>query len=215
MRAPLRVLAASLLSCSMLAGGADAQTYWGQGTAAATTGDCDPAIARHQDQLTRSAIDAATLLAAGSYNSMPSGGFYGMSCLDRLLSNGLNSIFEPPNLDSILAGIVNGICSFASNEVQSVTGNMLSGGNYSSLPIGQIIPGVNLGSLNGGLQVQPTTGASGGFISVNGGSPVSGNLAGYWGGQPYAVPGYGSLLTGGSTGGAASSSGWFSSLLGN
>lgn len=174
---------------------AHATAYWGQGNAAATTGDCDSAIQTRQDAMSRATADSYTALASSAYTAMPSGGFTTSSCLDNLLNNGLNVLFSPPNLDSILSSISNGVCSYATSLIQSAA-STLSQSVSSSLPVGDIVPGVNLGSLSGGFQISPDIGdnTTGSLINVSGSVPVVGNLAGYWGGTPTQPAAYGDLF---------------------
>ncbi len=180
------------LSLGSLPHPAHAQT-WGQGDAAPTTGDCDPGVQQHEDALARQATDAYTQLASSLYTPMPASGFDGVSCLGNLMSGNLNLIFNPPSISSILSSLMNGVCSYVTNlateQISSIT-QSVSGLAGSQLPIGDIIPGVNLGSDIGGVSMQPS--GSGGF-SVNG-APVTGNLAGFWGDTTPTVNSYGALF---------------------
>ena len=184
-----------------------AQTYWGSGASAPTTGDCDPAVQQRQSDQARSLVSSYAQLASTLYTPMPSSGFFGASCLSNLMSNGLNVIFSPPDINQIITNIENGLCQYAKSFVQQQVGSVMQSFS-SSIPGGDIIPGVNLGSALGGFSVGP--GGSGG-ISVNN-QPVTGNLAGFWGSAPGYTTSYGSLFSGGSSS-ASGSGGWFSGLF--
>lgn len=190
-RRGLRSLLLGAVLCAPAA--AHAEAYWGQGSAAAVTGDCDAAIQARQDALSRATVNAYTALAESSYTPMPAGGFSGISCLDNLLNSGISGIFNPPDLSSILSGIEDGICNFATSLVRNAVAP-LSTSLSSGLPLGQIVPGVDLGSLDGGFQISPSIGGSSSLVNVSGTSPVVGNLAGYWGGTPSDPASYGSLF---------------------
>jgi hypothetical protein len=184
---------------------AHAQT-WGSGASAPTSGDCDPAVQTQQDQAARTAMSNYANLASNLYKPMASN-FETSSCLNNLMNSGINIIFNPPSIDSILSGILNGLCQYAKGLVQQQLGSLTSSLS-GSIPMGSIIPGVNLGGLNSGFSIG--SGGSGG-ISVNG-QPVTGNLAGYWGSSLGSTSSYGSLF--GSSGQPATGSGgWFSGIF--
>ena len=226
-------VAAALLMAAPSAG--HAQTYWGQtssGTAGTATpqATCDAAVQQRMDGQQRYMVDSFSSLARQMYPDMPPGGFTGMSCLDRLLSSSLNILFSPPSLGDILAMIVNGLCQFATSFAQQEVSS-LSQSISASVPLGQVIPGVNLGSLGFGATMSPTIGggSGSGLVNVNGSGLSSGSYGGglvsvggssssqYWGGA-YGTQQYGSMFGPGSYGGfsqsATGSGGWFSSFFG-
>jgi hypothetical protein len=194
-------------------GSAQAQSYWGSGNSAPVTGDCDAGVQQHEDQMARSVADAYTALGQSAYQVMPSGGYSSASCLSNLLNGNLDIIFNPPSLSEVLASLVNGVCNYvttlATGEVESVVG----AGASEALPSGEIYPGVNLGSDLGGISLSPQYGGTTSGINVNGQSPQSGNLAGYWGGSQESGD-YGSLFGAGQSK-ATGGGGWFSNALGN
>lgn len=217
-----KALIAATLALALHAAPAAAQSYWGQGSSDPTSGDCNPDIQQRQEDLTRQAIDQYTQMASTVYTPMPDGGFTGVSCLDRLLNSSFDFMFNPPSIEALLAMLANNVCQFATNLVREATSSALQ--SFSgAIPLGQIIPGISLGSLSGGMRIQPNIGGSGGggplniMMSGSGGSEVR-NYAGYWGGSPYAMPEYGSMFgTSGYSGfsGAApatGSGGWFSGI---
>lgn len=219
MRRIARIGAAAALAVVLgsFAGAGQADAAWGAGSAAATTGDCDPGVQRHQDQLTRAGIDNYTALAGNLYTPMPEGGFSGMSCLDRLMNSGINGIFNIPSIEDILNQIANGLCAYGMNLVQQ-TMSSLSQSVSQSIPLGEVIPGVNLGSIGGGFSVAPTMyNSSGNLVNVSAnGSGVRQvqNLAGRWGGTPYAVGSYGTLYghEAAQASPASGSGGWFGGI---
>lgn len=180
----LRTLgAAALLASAFHAAPAAAQTsYWGSGTATAAAAgspegkDCDDEVARRQDMLREQKINDAVELAKSNYeNPMASiGGFAKGSCLDRLMNPSLDGMFSPPNLSAILAMLEGFVCSQASNLMAQATAP-LNRAIYQSLPIGEVIPGVNLGSLSGGMGVRVNQGGAAGR-----GSYVNTNLSQVW-----------------------------------
>lgn len=189
--------------------------YWGQGNAAPATGDCNPAVQARQDAQARAIVDSYAALASASYTPMPAGGFAASSCLNRLMSSDINILFNPPSLSSILQTLENGVCQFATSLVTGAVSS-LSQNVSGSLPLGDLIPGVNLGGLAGGVSFNPQVGTntSGNPININGNSGVSGNLAGYWGSAPSPANSYGNLF-GSGTSSATGSNGWFSGFFGN
>lgn len=199
---------------------AEAQSYWGSGASAPTTGDCDTGIQRHQDETARLIVDNYQALAYDQYEPMPTGGFSGVSCLDRLLNSSLDILFTSPSFDGLLSSIVNNLCSFATSMVRNAASS-LSQSAMSSLPLGELVPGVNLGRLTGGGMIRPNIGgsSSGGPLNImTRTSGQVGNLAGYWGGgnNRYSAGTYGALFgegdyfpaTGGSSR-ATGAGGWF------
>jgi hypothetical protein len=94
--------------------------------------------------------------------------FMHMSCIDRMLNGGLNMIFTPPNLSSILAMLEQAVCQKATqmfsqlmqpvtqslSQVTSMGGKSFGGGGF--------FPGLSLASLGGGIN----TNAGGGGMSV-------------------------------------------------
>lgn len=189
-------LIALVLALALHAAPASA-AYWGQDNPNPTTGDCDPIIEKRQEDLTRQSIDQYSQMASTLYTPMPAGGFTGVSCLDRLLSSSLDFMFNPPSIEAILAMLANNACQFATSLVRQATSSLMQ--NFSgAIPLGQIIPGVSLGSLNGGMRIQPNIGGSGGgplnLSMAGGGAGLPRNYAGYWGGSPYAMPSYGSMF---------------------
>lgn len=161
---------------------AQATGFWGSGTATATAAsagegnDCDEEVSRRQDQLREQVVNDAVELAKANYESPLSGlgGFAQGSCLDRLLNPSLDGIFSPPNLSAILSMLEGFICSRASSMLAEAT-QPLSRSLQAALPIGEVIPGVNLGSLSGGIGVRVNQGGS-----ARTGSYVNTNLSQTW-----------------------------------
>lgn len=150
--------------------------YWGAGQKG--SGDCDPTVAKHQDTLRRSAISDWQTLASRTYSTLPSTGFTGISCIDSLLNSSLN-IFGNSSLDDLLAKIEQGVCNALGSVVAMGANMLMSPVNQAlngALPIGQIIPGVDLGSLSSGVLMSPNIGgaATPGGLSFG----VSGNASG-------------------------------------
>lgn len=192
---------------------------WGQGASAPVSGDCDPVVQRRQDDMARSYASRYTELAGNMYTPMLPSGFTGVSCIDRLMNSSFDIFLGGGNLnlDQILAQIVGGACQLATSFIQDTVSNLA----YSSqgLNLGEVIPGVSLGSV-GGFSMRPNIGGSTTGSPVNiissGSGFQSGNLSGYWGGSPgYDVPSYGSIM--GPSGAyrpqsAGGSGGWLSGI---
>ena len=186
---------------------ATASNSWGSGsaTAAATgtaearatnaNGYCDDQVAQEQATARAKDISDRTLLARELYSDMPNGGFFEAGCLSNLLNSGINILFQPPNFAALRDRLINAACSRAQSYVaqgrqmliQRAT-SMISG-STGQLPLGNIIPGVNLGSLGAGVSFQPA--GSGGlstnvgdvFARANGGFGVQDYLNGRSGGS--------------------------------
>ncbi len=167
------------LALSGISGVARAQFYttpapassgaaWGTGSATAALGSgsrtandngyCDDQIAQAQAVARQQEIEDRTLLARELYSDMPSGGFFGAACMSNLFSQGLSILFQPPNFaalrDQLLNAACNAVSSYVSQARQATIGratSMISNTANGSLPLGNIIPGVNLGSLGGGV----------------------------------------------------------------
>jgi hypothetical protein len=157
-----------------------------------STGDCDPAVYQMQSNLVKQLVDDRTAYAYGNYSTLPAGqGFGTLSCIENLFNGSLDIIFNPPSLAQLLNMLINVACNKLMTQITQIEsmsgiGKALGG----SLPIGQIIPGVNMGSLNGGIQVingngpgvLPTLMGQGGN-----GSMVTTNLAAQWQNQQYQM----------------------------
>ena len=125
-------------------------------------GDCSPVVQQQQQTLQQQTINSNLNLASNFYTPMPST-FSNMSCLDKLLSGGLDIIFQPPNLSAIISAIENAVCAKAQDLVNQAKAPIVaaissatSSVSGSGSALGDIIPGVNIGSLTGGLSITQT-----------------------------------------------------------
>ncbi len=115
-------------------------------TAALADDSCVAGVQTALDQQRQSYIAAQTSLASQGYSKRP-GSFATTTCLDTLMqTGGLDILFKPPSLDSILGMVKNLACKQASQIFDRLTGGGLS--NLGSLLPGEISSGINLG---GGL----------------------------------------------------------------
>ena len=183
------------------------------------SGDCSPTVQQQQQANQIAQIDGATAIAKQFYDVLPPGSFNKLSCLDNLFnSGGLNLIFNPPSLTQVINMLKQAVCNVVNAEVQKVMqplSQMLS--SSGSLPLGQVIPGLNLGSLGMGISVSPSFGNSNGsLINTN----INSVLSRPFGFNPAASPSlFGNSNAGGSSGPAITNSviggGDTSSLFGN
>jgi hypothetical protein len=148
---------------------------------------------------------SAAGLGSGSSSLFGGSSFGQLSCLQRLLNSGLNIVFAPPSLDSLLNALEQAVCNEVNSLFQQVTQPItsamynatsgLSGGGGLSNIGGGFLPGFNLGSMGGGLNVG--TGGSGLNVGI---SALQGNTSWFstnnTGSQ---VTGYGSLFGRGNT----------------
>jgi hypothetical protein len=145
-------------------------TGWGSGSATANLlgspeprnanadGYCNDEVARAEMAAKMKEIDDRVALAKEIYSPMPAGGFFENSCLGRLF--GMDVLFSPPDFrrlqDSVIQAVCNVALRYASQARQegyaqftnALRQNGVSGGG---LPLGNIIPGVNLNSYAGGV----------------------------------------------------------------
>lgn len=151
---------------------------WGTGAATASLGSssrtthdngyCDDQIAQAQAIARQQEIEDRTLMARELYSDMPSGGYYGASCMGNLFGGGLSILFQPPNFaalrDQLLNAACNAVSGYISQARQATLGratSMIQSTTNGSLPLGNIIPGVNLGSLGGGVDIGSSYGGGG------------------------------------------------------
>lgn len=103
---------------------------------------CLPGVQSALDQQQKSYIAAQQSLASQGFSRRP-GSFAETTCLDTLMqTGGLDILFKPPSLDSILGMVKNLVCKQASQIFDQLTGGGLS--NITSLLPGEISSGVNL-----------------------------------------------------------------------
>jgi hypothetical protein len=171
---------------------------------AQTSGDatCPSAVLSAMDSARAQAIANQQTLAANNYQPMTQS-FGSLSCLDNILNSGVDIFFQVPSLSQILSMLQNAICQAAQSAfnqaIQPITSkmgqasSMMSGNTGSAL--NGLVPGVNLGSIGGGVQLMQTNGGSNGPVQTNLTSVLNGN--GSYGGQT-------GVFGGGSTGGSGS-----------
>jgi hypothetical protein len=154
---------------------------WGSGTMSASLASgaggnagqsCDPKVAEVEHKVKMDNVDGLTKLAQSNYTYLPPEGFTGLGCLDRLLRPGINLMFAPPSLPDLLNRLASGVCNIAQQKFQSLM-RPLNESMSKSLPVGEVIPGVNLGSLGGMVSVSSATNANG-LIQTNAGSAING-----------------------------------------
>jgi hypothetical protein len=145
-------------------------TGWGSGSAtsnllgnpeprnANADGYCNDEVAKAEMAARMKEIDDRVALAKEMYSPTPAGGFWENSCLGRLF--GMDVLFAPPDFRRLQDNIIQAVCNvalrYASQARQegyaqftnSLRQNGVGGGG---LPLGNIIPGVNLNSHAGGV----------------------------------------------------------------
>lgn len=90
-------------------------------------------------------IESQSSLASQGYSKRP-GNFATTTCLDTLMqTGGLDILFKPPSLDSILGMVKNLACKQATQIFDKLTGGALS--KISGLLPGEISSGVNIGGM--------------------------------------------------------------------
>lgn len=136
--------------------------------AVAQDAGCDASVASAQDTSRLNFISGRAALANQSFSQKPSS-FKQMTCLEKLFSFGNQSmdiLFQPPSMSSLLGLIQNFACQAMSQYIGQAGGSFTSmlgqsfgglGGGINSGAggslgggIGQIIPGVNIGSMMSG-----------------------------------------------------------------
>ena len=127
---------------------------------------CDLKVERHLARGSLEYIDAETELARQFYRTLPPGGFGGLSCLDRLLGGGVNIIFAPPDIGSILSIIESRICAIAYQQVNRAT-QPLYRNIQSGVDLDRMLPGIGLGRITSGIYVSPYYGGGGGLPMIN------------------------------------------------
>ncbi len=143
--------------------------------ALAQSAGCDASIAGAQDTSRLNFISGRSALANQMFSPRPSS-FSNMTCLEKLFSFGNQSmdiLFQPPSMSSLLGLIQNFACQ-AMSQYMGQAGSSFSsmlGSSFGGLGgginagaagggLGQIIPGVNIGSLmSGSLQGVVTQGS--------------------------------------------------------
>jgi hypothetical protein len=173
----------------------------GQANAAFAAVYCDPAIAKAQYNDGLAAVTQATVLADNSttgytfvdgngvlQDSGLNGGtaaqslltgpnsFELTSCVDRLLSNPFNVIFQPPNLGALLSQLENVACNKAQSLFASVTQPITSALQDTS-GYGGFYPGLGIGSLTGTVSSSASVGSGNGINIGVGGSSVNTSLS--------------------------------------
>ncbi len=147
-----------LLSCSfVVASAADAAT--------SSRGDCLSAVQTQQEDILRQHIDDQVNLATNTYPKK-SQSFSDLSCLDNLMNSGMDIFFSPPGLGDLMSKLKSYACNAVDSQYSQLTSSISSGAN-SSLSIGEVVPGLNLGSIGGGFGTTPGSGTSFSNVSAN------------------------------------------------
>jgi hypothetical protein len=146
------------------------------GSSAPVTGDCDPTVHQGLVNLANQQIQNQTALASYLYPYEPSdSSFLQNSCVNNLLNGSLNILFEPPNLNGIIQGLINQGCNYlasmknqALQPVESIA-NTIDSTEQQGLSFGQVAPGLNLGGVSNVLSVNVQSGGnnSQGLVQTN------------------------------------------------
>ena len=187
-------------------------TLWGSGSSTAngrslvtgsSDGYCDPEVAKIDEKLKAQEIESRTSLARSTFSLLPSG-FGHLSCIDTILNSTIN-IFGQEGVEALIAQVLNSfscdivlrqVNSYANQEISEYTslavGMAMSkvGDLTSKLPIGNVIPGVNIGSMaSSSVNLHPSVNIGG--VGSNGSDYT--NLSKLWGssgssGSTYSGP---------------------------
>lgn len=190
-------------------------SLWGNGTATSVgrtlpggpgsnSGYCDPDVALQDERMRADVIQGRMDLARREFSLLPAG-MLNLSCVDRIL-NAMPNIFLNNGFQGLLSQftgaftcerILRSVNSYANQTISQYVGQgmgMVSRTMSSALPIGQIIPGVSLGSLTGNINL----GGLGVNIGGVGSNPSYVNLGQTWNSQAISGtsafggnPGYG------------------------
>ena len=112
------------------------------------------------------------LTSAAQGTPMGGASFAMASCLNNLMGSGLNIIFSPMGLDQILNAIIAAACNMAMQLFSQVT-QPINQSVYQAFSLGNTLPpGLNPGSLGGGMgmYIAPGAAANGGLINLNAGN---------------------------------------------
>ncbi|SOC30436.1 hypothetical protein [Thalassospira xiamenensis] len=132
---------------------------------------CLTDVAMATDDAREEAINRHLLLAEGAFSEMTET-FSDMSCLENLLDGGMDIFFSPPSLGSLLNKLKNAVCRKAKSMLNEAVAPLNRAAN-ASLNVGEIAPGINLGSVNGGLKTR-FKGNGDNQVKTNIGSVLSG-----------------------------------------
>ena len=145
-------------------------TGWGSGSATANLlgspeprnanadGYCNDEVAKAEMAARMKEIDDRVALAKEMYSPMPVGGFLENSCFGRLF--GMDVLFSPPDFRRLQDSIIQAVCNVAlrygsqvrqEGYAQFTNALRQNGVGGGGLPLGNIIPGVNLNSYAGGV----------------------------------------------------------------
>lgn len=127
--------------------------------------ECLPGVQSALDTQRQQYIAGQQAMASQGYSKRP-GSFAETTCLDTLMqTGGLDILFKPPSLDSILGMVKNLACSQASQIFEKLNGG--GGlGNVTTLLPGEISPGVNLGGMLSSI-VGSSSSSNGGYSTSN------------------------------------------------
>ena len=123
----------------------------GKAFAAGERGDCLPEIQAQQDQILRQHIDDSVNLATNIYPKKSSS-FSELSCLENIMNSGTNIFFSPPGLDDLIGKLKSFACGAIDSQYYKLTSSISMN---SSIPLGEAVPGLNIGSIGGGFGVSP------------------------------------------------------------
>lgn len=128
--------------------------------------ECLPGVQSAFDTQRQQYIAAQTAMASQGFSRRP-GSFAETTCLDTLMqSGGMDILFKPPSLDTILGMVKNLACSQASQIFEKLTGGNSGLSNLTSLMPGEISSGINLNGMLSSI-VGSSTQVGGGFSTSN------------------------------------------------
>lgn len=130
--------------------------------------ECIAGVQSALDRQREQYIAAQTSMANQGFSRRP-GSFAETTCLDTLMQNGgMDILFQPPSLDTILGMVKNLACAQASQIFEKLTGG---GGGLSGvssiLKAGEIAPGINLNGALSSLTGSSSARVGGGYSTTN------------------------------------------------
>lgn len=119
-------------------------------------------------------IDGLTAASSEVYKDMDNS-FGEMSCLEKLMDGGADIFFKPPSIGDISGQIKDAACTAAEDMIAKAT-EPLNQQISESLNIGEIVPGLDLGSISGkaGVRWNKNGGTGDSPFTINGQAPSEG-----------------------------------------
>jgi hypothetical protein len=133
---------------------------------AVASGECIAGVQSALDTQRQQYISGQQAMASQGFSKRP-GSFAETTCLDTLMqSGGLDILFKPPSLDTILGMVKNLACQQASQIFSKLTGGNSGLSQAANLASGEISSGINLGGVLSSI-VGSSTKSNSGYSTSN------------------------------------------------